>query len=314
MARPAGPRVLTANDGLGIGRGTTATPRNEYENLSLRAPQRTRPSPCRSPPGGLERADGRTPFYPVPVSRLGHSASPRLEAVRVQRRFVGRLAVEDVLGRGRCRRRHPNRRPDLTSTSRVMRSPLAPPVASDHALGQRVAQAVQIPGAQRILKARDRRLRGQALAVDGIATQQQLPDRIVRQAIGVIASLCYRVVAQRDASVMNRKRCGTRERSARRGGRAEAGHRAAHAGATASWRPAVDHGPRDRKESRPPLQGCIRASRRHPTTSQGRAATRWRLIQGLQAPQARAAAIVRRLRQSPSSRWQSALPRSRSRS
>jgi hypothetical protein len=67
------------------------------------------------------------------------------------------------------------------------RPALAPSMARDHAVGQRVAQSVQLPGAQRILEPRNRRLRGQAPAVDGIAIQQQLVDRVVGEAIGVIA-------------------------------------------------------------------------------------------------------------------------------
>ena len=47
--------------------------------------------------------------------------------------------------------------------------------------------AEQHPRGSRVLEARDRRLRGQAAAVDRIAPQQQFVDRIVGEPVAVIA-------------------------------------------------------------------------------------------------------------------------------
>jgi hypothetical protein len=54
------------------------------------------------------------------------------------------------------------------------------------ALSGRGAQPQQISGTDRVLKARERGLRGQAVAGDRIAIEQQLVDRIVREARRVV--------------------------------------------------------------------------------------------------------------------------------
>jgi hypothetical protein len=57
----------------------------------------------------------------------------------------------------------------------------------DHGVGQHVGHVAQLRPAQRVLEARERRLRGQGRARDGVAVEQQLVDRIVGQPGGVVA-------------------------------------------------------------------------------------------------------------------------------
>ena len=57
----------------------------------------------------------------------------------------------------------------------------------NHRVGERVAHGEQHPRGRRVLEARDRRLRGQAAAVDRIAPQQQFVDRILGEPVAVIA-------------------------------------------------------------------------------------------------------------------------------
>jgi hypothetical protein len=68
-------------------------------------------------------------------------------------------------------------------------SDAAPPpaVSRNHRVGQRVAHGQQHARGRRVLEARDRRLRGQAAAVDRIAPQHQFVDRIIGQPVRVIA-------------------------------------------------------------------------------------------------------------------------------
>ena len=63
----------------------------------------------------------------------------------------------------------------------------SPAMPGNHRVGERVAHGEQHPRGGRVLEARDRRLRGQAAAVDRIAPQQQFVDRIVGEPVAVIA-------------------------------------------------------------------------------------------------------------------------------
>ncbi len=62
----------------------------------------------------------------------------------------------------------------------------APPVPLDDRLRQLASHLVERLGAVAILEARDRGLRGERVAVDGIAAQQELVNRVVREPVGVI--------------------------------------------------------------------------------------------------------------------------------
>ena len=57
----------------------------------------------------------------------------------------------------------------------------------NHRVGERVAHGEQHPRGRGVLEARDRRLRGQAAAVNRIAPQQQFVDRILGEPVAVIA-------------------------------------------------------------------------------------------------------------------------------
>lgn len=61
-------------------------------------------------------------------------------------------------------------------------------MARAHGVGQRLAQPIERARADGVLEARERRLRGQAPAADGIAIEQQLLDRVPGQAIGIVAA------------------------------------------------------------------------------------------------------------------------------
>ena len=63
---------------------------------------------------------------------------------------------------------------------------LAALVALDDHLRERLRQAQQFGPAGRILKARQRRLRGQRVAGDRIATDQKLVHRIIVQSCGIV--------------------------------------------------------------------------------------------------------------------------------
>ncbi len=63
----------------------------------------------------------------------------------------------------------------------------APTMLGDHGVRKRRAHREQHPRGGRVLEPRDRRLRGQAAAVDRIASQQQFVDRIIGEPVGVIA-------------------------------------------------------------------------------------------------------------------------------
>ena len=63
----------------------------------------------------------------------------------------------------------------------------APAMPLDHRVGQRDPHPVQIRPIHRVLKARERRLRSQLLALDRVATTQQLLDRIAPQPARIIA-------------------------------------------------------------------------------------------------------------------------------
>ena len=65
----------------------------------------------------------------------------------------------------------------------------------DDPVRERVAHLIQLGPTHGVLEARDRRLRGQRGAVDRIAVEQQLLDRIVRQPVAVVGIR----VAARDA-------------------------------------------------------------------------------------------------------------------
>ena len=69
------------------------------------------------------------------------------------------------------------------------------PVAIQHGLEQRLAQRQQLAARDVVLEPRQRRLRGQCVAGDGIAAEQQLVDRIVGEPRGVVGVL----VAERQA-------------------------------------------------------------------------------------------------------------------
>ena len=56
----------------------------------------------------------------------------------------------------------------------------------DHDIGQRVAEAIQDARGGGVLEAREGRLRGEATAVEGIAIEEQLVDRIVGQRVGIV--------------------------------------------------------------------------------------------------------------------------------
>ena len=63
----------------------------------------------------------------------------------------------------------------------------APAMPLDDGVGQRDPHPVQIRPIQRVLKARERRLRGQLLTLDRIATTEQLADRIGSQSARIVA-------------------------------------------------------------------------------------------------------------------------------
>jgi hypothetical protein len=63
----------------------------------------------------------------------------------------------------------------------------ASPMPGNHGVGERVAHGEQHPRGRRVLEARDRRLRRQATAVNWIACQQQFVDRILGEAVAIIA-------------------------------------------------------------------------------------------------------------------------------
>jgi hypothetical protein len=57
----------------------------------------------------------------------------------------------------------------------------------DHRVGERHTHSVQIRPIERVLKARERRLRGQVLALDRIATTEQLLNGVRPQSPGIVA-------------------------------------------------------------------------------------------------------------------------------
>ncbi len=98
-------------------------------------------------------------------------------------------------------------------------APSASAMPRNHRVGERVAHGEQHPRGGGVLETRDRRLRGQATALDRIAPQQQFVDRIVGEPVSVIAV----GMATRDREHPLRDQIADAVRHARR--RARIGHR-----------------------------------------------------------------------------------------
>ena len=62
-----------------------------------------------------------------------------------------------------------------------------PAMAPDHKIRQRFSESVEVFRANGILKTRQRRLRSQGSAVDRVAPQQRLVDRVSRETSSIVA-------------------------------------------------------------------------------------------------------------------------------